>query len=139
MSSNALVFRVELPPAYLSPNQARHVPWKLKNDTTVTYKLQVQAECANAMRRARWVVPVQARVSLLWGLHDARSLKHKNLDPRYHPEDSDNAIEAAKPLFDGLTLAGAIVDDRWESMVLGGVTATRTEGPWVEVTIEALG
>lgn len=133
-----LVFRVDLPPKALNPNQARHVHWTDKNDITVAYKLQVSAAARNAMLAARWVKPERARVSLWWGLLDKRLPALKRRDPRYHPEDSDNAVAAGKALIDGLTLAGAIVDDRWESMELGRVHATRDDGPWVEIEIEAV-
>ena len=132
------MFRVDLPPKSLNPNQARHVHWTAKTEAIDAYKGQVKAAAQNAMVRARWVRPERARVSLWWGLLDERLPALKKRDPRYHPEDSDNAVAAGKALIDGLTLAGAIVDDRWESMELGRIHATREDGPWVEVTVEAV-
>lgn len=137
MGGVKLVFRVDLPPKDLNPNGRVQSRWK--NEETQGYKLQVSATARNAMRAAHWVKPERARVSLCWGLLDKRLPALKKRDPRYHPEDSDNAVAAGKALIDGLTLAGAIVDDRWESMELGRVWATRTDGPWVEVEIEAVG
>ena len=85
---------------------------------------------------ARWERPPRARVSLLFGLLDKRAPHVRTLS--FHPRDVDNAVGACKALIDGLRDAELIEDDNWAALELGSVTATFEDGPWVEVTVEAV-
>ena len=74
--------------------------------------------------------PDRVRVSLLFGIKGGRKLG------LYQPRDEPNAVDAAKPLFDGLKDARVIRDDSKRHMELGKVEITSKRGPWVRVTIE---
>ncbi len=127
---------MDLPPKDLDPNGRVQFRWR--NEQTQAYKAQVAAAARNAMRGCGWTQPMsRARLSLFWALQDKRPAALRKSDRRYHPMDSDNAVASAKALIDGLTLSGAIGGDTWEQLELGRVHASRTEGPYVEVTLEA--
>lgn len=129
-----LVFYVELPSKISSPNYHGDPSRMGRYRESLTYKTEVLVKAREAMQRRRWTAPERARVSLLFGL----STGYADRSRYYRPNDSDNAVAAFKAGFDGLTEAGVIKDDRWAHMVLGEVEATRQDGPWVRITVEAL-
>jgi len=127
-----LVVRLGLPPVELSPNQRAHRLDKAR--AAADYRQEARLMGWGAKVEAHWERPARARVSLLFGLKDTRAPHVRTLT--YHPRDADNAVGAVKALIDGLRDAEIIVDDNWAALVLGSVTATYEDGPWVEVTIE---
>lgn len=126
----SLTFKVDLPPAEVSPNGRFHRREKAR--AIADYRKVVGFLAASEVHTLRWVAPAKVRLSLLWGLKDGR----KGGGWFYHPRDADNAVAAAKALIDGLRDAGVIRDDNWASLKLGDVDATTEEGPWVRVTVE---
>lgn len=132
----ALVFNVPLPPRELSPNMARNVHWAMKNKSVADYKEHCFVNASEAARRAGWVTPHLARVSLEWHLDDRRHPIEKSSNRIYKPRDPDNAIAASKAMFDALTESGVIVDDTWDHIEIGRISSTHENGPYVVVTVE---
>lgn len=123
------VVDVDLPPVALSPNE--RVDRRTKARATARYRELVGFLAVAERHRTGWEAPAKARVSLVWGMKGARP-------STFRPRDPDNAVAAAKALFDGLRDAGIIVDDNWAALELGSVTATFQAGPWVRVLVEAV-
>lgn len=133
-----LRFRVSLPPRELSPNGQGAGSRFLMKQAKALYWEEVRLMAISEINRTAWTRPAKVRVSLLWGMGGKGRPRVKGINPWYRPKDPDNAVSAWKAGFDGLKAAGAIVDDSWEHMELGTVRAVSDDGPWVEVTVEAI-
>ncbi len=133
-----LTFRVDLPPADLSPNRVRNIHWTLKSKAVQDYRALVGATGRNAAAAAKWQAPYLGRVSMCWHLLDKRPPWLKKADPRYKPMDCDNAISASKACFDGMVDAGLLMNDTWDHMEIGRIWSTKESGPYCVVTIEAV-
>lgn len=143
-----LVFEVPLPPLGCGPNTSSSKSWRAQSRVRKLYRGEVRMEAASARNVAGWVCARRVRVALLFGTaagerrrywdHGAGRWKYMT-DKRYRPVDRPNAVYAAKGLYDGLVDAELFEDDRGECMEDGGVEIDRGVGPWVRVTIEALG
>jgi len=127
-----LIFRASLPPSELSPNRTRNVHWARKHAAVESYKAECRVLAIDARNRAKWKAPARVRLELLFGLKGKAT-------GRYKPEDPDNAVGSVKALIDSMVAAGLFEDDKWAILELGRVAATREDGPWVEVRLEALG
>ncbi|GIW17455.1 MAG: hypothetical protein N2109_06940 [Fimbriimonadales bacterium] len=123
---------VPLPPVEASPNG--RLDRRRRIGGLAAYRDEVALLAREAARREGWSWRGPVRLSMVWGIRGGRA--H---DGRYRPADVDNAVAAAKPLIDGLRLAGVIADDRWELLELGQVRAERGGGPWVRVVLEVAG
>jgi Holliday junction resolvase RusA-like endonuclease len=117
----------------MSPNGA-HGGWAEHSRARRSHREEVALDARSAVNRARWVTPERARVSLRLLTKRARVN-----DDRYRPLDEPNAVSACKGLYDALVDAGAIKDDAWRFMRLGGIEIDPTDGPGLEVTVEVLG
>ncbi len=141
-----LVFDVPLPYRALSPNSAqgrsRHWAYQAGQDSPrQTYKRDVAFAAMEALQKAPgWTVPKRARVSLVFGTKQDRRAERFQADEwkPYRPIDWPNAVSAAKPLFDGLVVAGVISDDNHEVLEGGSVVIRPDLGPGVTVTVERL-
>lgn len=135
-----LVFEVGLPPGALSPNVRMHgAP---RGARGAEYREECRLECLSAFnkraqRKDRWPFPRRVRVTLAFQTANRLGANGRRVrDLRYRPLDLDNAQAAAKPLFDGLVLAGLVRDDRAEFMQHGTLTIDAELGPGVIVTVE---
>lgn len=127
-------FVVPLPPRELSPNGAGAAGRRWKHPAGDRYRKEVALLAQQAAFAAGWDCPAAARLSLHWGLKG-----RLKADGRYYgPQDADNAVAAFKAGIDGIVAAGLLAGDTWEHLSLGAITATRQDGPWVEVTLEAM-
>ena len=124
-----LVFEVQLPPRNVSSNARVH--WRERSRAVKEYREHV-AWAVVAATVIPDTLPDRVRVSLLFGIKGGRRAG------LYQPRDEPNAVDAAKPLFDGLKDARVIRDDSKRHMELGKVEIASKQGPWVRVTIEEL-
>lgn len=134
-----LTFTLPLPPRGLSPNARLHFRAKspIKNDAFGTAYLGT----LEALGRLTWEGDV--RMSLAFCKHGAwrpqclHRTRNKNRCPECpsYPTDADNAIASFKAYQDGIARALGIDDRR---IHLGEITIDATQGPYVQVTIEAL-
>jgi len=129
----ALTFEVDLPPHSWSPNAREH--WRRRHADGAVYKHAVAILAMQALS-IRQLAPYEldpGRISLEFGTRFSRG---KDL---YAPRDRDNAIAAFKYGMDGLVAGGIFRDDSAEHVDIGPVTFNRRAGPFVRITVEAIG
>lgn len=121
-----LSFEVPLPPKILSKNWPDGSRLH-KAEPTRHYRQEVSYACRMEMMRVGWLEPRRAVLNLTFGTAhvspDARKLeqlKPSHLQP-YRPRDVMNAISAFHAGADGITDAGAWVDDSHRYVSLGRV------------------
>ena len=120
------IFVPLLPGVGLSPNAGRGRSWhqnaaattELRDAVTV---LAIGAWSGPPLKMA--VVSITARIS-----------PKRPTDGRYRPTDVTNMLASCKPAIDGLVVAGVLVDDDWQHMMLGPQCIQRV----AEVTDEGL-
>lgn len=137
---DTLVVEVPLPPYALAPNNnpASKGARMAKAKRAEEYRGAVKVAAINEIRRTGWEAPARARIHLLFGLRATVNTARNDLDRLYRAEDWDNAVGAFKAGQDGLVDAGALKGDRWHQLQGGRVTASKSEGPHVIVTIEVI-
>ena len=128
-------FEVPLPYRVLSKN------WpsgdrRGKSEATKRYRQEVEWACREAMRKAGWLEPCSATVSLTFGTarvvgssRDVEQAIPLAWQP-YRPRDVWNAITAFHAGFDGITDAGLWPDDshRWAALGKAHVDPSRKAG-----------
>lgn len=144
---SVLVVRVPLPPRWLSPNGS-HGHWSREAESRLLYRTEVFEAAYNAVVKAKWKAPELASISLVFATrwsskcdstdHLAAGRKLPCCRCRYGPMDIPNAISAFKAGFDALKDGHAIREDHFRALELGRVTIDPSQGPWVDVTLQAV-
>lgn len=128
------VVELPLPPRALSPNNSRQArgPFSASTIARRAYREAVGLMVASAVREQRWSAPARASLDLVFGTkREPRWMS----SGRYYPRDADNALSAFKPGLDGLADGGALPGDDYRYVASTTVRVTRSEGPWVRVTV----